>query len=339
MTTETRRRKWRWLKHTAWVLGAKLTLVVIGVIIFFGSGAGNPFLKRVLIRRLDAATGGHSAVDSLSIKWLSLRATIKGVVIHGKEPAGSEPLFRAAEVDVGLRIDSFWGQKVSLDELKVTGPYVHIRVEKDGSTNVPRPAGPKSQSGKPTSVKLFDLRVRQAQFVDGWILYNDVRTPLAIEGSQFRLALNAGGDQARPIYLGTLDWKEVQFAAKRYLPIPMNVSAKFTIEPNGFTLEQAQIGAGRSTVDLEAEVTNYSAPDWKFKYRAWVDLLDFRQTMRSPLTPKGKVDLRGEGTLGGGMLGGKGSFLGSEIDLHYEVFRDSGITARGNYRFDKNGLE
>src|SRR5262249_29202872 len=137
MTKETRRRKWRWLRHTAWVLGIKLTLITLGVIIFFGSGAGNPFLKRILIRRLNAVTGVSSSVNSLSIEWLSLRAKLNDIVIHGKEPQGSDPLFSAEEVDAGLRIDSFWGRKVSLNDLKVTKPRAHIRVEKDGSTNVP----------------------------------------------------------------------------------------------------------------------------------------------------------------------------------------------------------
>src|SRR5262252_8654292 len=112
MTQETRRRKWRWLRHTAWVLGINLFLITAGLIIFFGSGAGNPFLRRVLIRKLNAATGGTIEVRSLSIEWLALRAKIKGLVIHGKEPLGTEPLFSAEEVDAGLRIDSFWGRKV-----------------------------------------------------------------------------------------------------------------------------------------------------------------------------------------------------------------------------------
>ena len=339
MTQEARRRKWRWLKHTAWVLGIKLTLITLGIIVFFGSGAGNPFLKRVLIRRLNAATGGYSSVDSLSIKWLSLRATIKGLVIHGKEPKGSEPFFSAKEIDAGLRIDSIWGRKVSLNDLKVTKPQVHIRVEKDGSTNVPAPGSPKTKPGKPVSETLYDLHVKQVQLVGGWILYNDVRTPLAVQGSEFRLALNAGGDEAKPIYVGALDWKDVQFAAKRYVLVPVNITSKFTVQRDGFTVEQAQIGAGRSRVDVQAEVTNYSAPNWKFKYRAWMDLLDFRKTLRSPLTPAGKVDVRGEGTWSAGVVQGNGSFAGSEIDLNYEIFRDSGITARGLYKFDKNGLQ
>ncbi|HWZ96198.1 MAG TPA: translocation/assembly module TamB domain-containing protein [Candidatus Dormibacteraeota bacterium] len=339
MTQETHRRKWRWLRRTAWALGIKLTLIAAGVIIFFGSGAGNPFMKRLLIRRLNAATGGSAEVEALSVEWLSLRAKIKGLVIHGKEPKGTEPLFSAEEVDAGLRIDSLWGRKVSLNDLKVAQPHVHIRVEKDGSTNVPAPATPKQQSGKPVSETLFDLNVKRVRLLDGWILYNDVKTPLAMEGSGFRLTLDAAGNAAKPVYVGALDWREVQFAAKRFVPVPVNLSAKFSVQRDGFTIEQAQIGAGRSRADLQAELTNYSEPNWKFKYRAWMDLADFRKTFRAPLTPTGKVDVRGEGSLDAGLVQGNGSFVGSEINLNYEVFRDAGVAARGSYKFDKNGLQ
>src|SRR5215470_4291299 len=105
---------WSWVIHTPWVLA---TLAVLAVIIFFGAGFGNPLIKRVLIRRIEAATGGKTEVDSISIRWLSLRVSLKGLVIHGKEPKGTEPFVIADQIDVGLRIDSLWGRKVSVDEL------------------------------------------------------------------------------------------------------------------------------------------------------------------------------------------------------------------------------
>src|SRR5437016_14668427 len=125
--------------------------------IFFGSGAGNPLLTRLLVSRLEQMTGGKVELHSLSIRWLALRATIKGLVIHGKEPAGTEPLFAAEEVHAGLRIDSFWGRKVSLSDVIVRGPHVHIRVEKNGTTNVP---SLRRTSTKPLRETLFDLRIR-----------------------------------------------------------------------------------------------------------------------------------------------------------------------------------
>jgi len=36
-------------------------------------------------------TGGKVELRALSIQWLAMRATIKGLVIHGKEHAGTEP--------------------------------------------------------------------------------------------------------------------------------------------------------------------------------------------------------------------------------------------------------
>src|SRR5882762_1912863 len=93
VTRETRRRKWRWLRHVAWVLGAKIFLIVTGLLIFFGSGAGNPLLSRLLVSRLESINGGKVEVRYLSIQWRDLRATIKGLGIHERDPACTEPLF------------------------------------------------------------------------------------------------------------------------------------------------------------------------------------------------------------------------------------------------------
>src|ERR1700746_1671345 len=124
---------WSWVIHTPWVLAV---LGVLGVVSFFGSGSGNPLLERLLVSRLDRATGGKAELRSMSIRWLALRVTIRGFVIHRHEaagnaelrsvsfrglplpvptralvipendPAGTEPLFTAGEVQAALRIDS-----------------------------------------------------------------------------------------------------------------------------------------------------------------------------------------------------------------------------------------
>jgi len=78
------------------------------VAIFFGSGAGNPLIHGFVVKRLEKMTGGQVTLQSISIRWLSLEVRLKGLVIHGREPAGTEPLFAADEVQAGLRIDSFW---------------------------------------------------------------------------------------------------------------------------------------------------------------------------------------------------------------------------------------
>ena len=338
MTQETRRRKWRWLRHVAWVLGAKIFLIVTGLIIFFGSGAGNPLLSRLLVSRLERMTGGKVELRALSIRWFAMRATIKGLVIHGREPAGTEPFFTAEEVQAGLRIDSFWGRRISLNELVVQQPHVHIRVEKNGTTNVPEPPRPASIN-KPLRDTLFELRIRRLLLADGWLLYNDTKTPITVHGGELRFGLDAGGTLEHPLYLGNLDWQTMQFTSKRYKPLPVGLTAKFTLWHDGFTLEQGVLSAGHSHLDAQAEMNGFSNPQWNFRYRGWVDLLDFRETLREPMVPTGRVDVRGEGQLAGGQFKGNGSYSGQDIALPYDIFHATGLTSRGSYRIDNGGLE
>src|SRR5450755_2802642 len=182
MKREGRHPIWSWVIHTPWVLATIAILCVIG---FFGSGAGNPLLRRVAVRRLQKITGGRVEIRTLSIQWFSLGAAVKGLVIHGTEPSSTEALFSAEEVRVGLRIDSFWGRKVSLDSLFLGQPQVHLRVEKNGSSNVPVLNFGATQD-QPIGASLFAMHVKRVQIVDGWVLYNNVRTPMAVEGGDLQ---------------------------------------------------------------------------------------------------------------------------------------------------------
>ena len=336
MTEKPPPSRWRWLRRVAWALGIKITLILIAIAVFFGSGAGNPLLRRLAIRKINSITGGRAEIRSLSIEWLSMRASVRGVVIHGKEPADTEPLFSAEELRAGLKIDSFWGRRVSLTDVVIRDPHVHIRVEKNGQTNLP--AVPRT-SGKPARESLFDLRIGHVELLNGWILYNDVKTPLAIEGGDLHLILDAGGSMEHPLYAGNLDWKKVTFTDSRFLPLPINASVKFTLWRDGFTIEQGQFAIGTSHLDLQSEMSDFQAPKWKYRYRAWVNLADFRKTLRAPMTPTGKVDVRGEGSFAGGELKGTGNYSGSEIVLTYDIFRAGGLRSTGSYRLDKNGLD
>jgi translocation and assembly module TamB len=335
MKRETRHPIWSWIIHTPWVLAV---IALLAVVVFFGSGAGNPLLSRLLVSRLERMTGGKVEVRALSIRWLAMRATVTGLVIHGKEPAGTEPLFTAEEVQAGLRIDSFWGRRVSLSELIVRQPHVHIRVEKNGNTNVPTP--PRAASAnKPLRDSLFELRIRRLVLADGWLLYNDTKAPITVHGGDLRFGLDAGGTMDRPLYLGNLDWQNMQFTSKPFVPLRVGLSAKFTLWREGFTLEQGVLSAGRSHLDAQAEMNSFSNPQWSFRYRGWVDLLDFRETLREPTVPTGRVDLRGEGQFVGGQFKGSGSYSGQDIALPYEVFHARGLTSHGSYRIENRGLE
>jgi len=326
---------WTWVIHTPWVLAV---LAILGVILFFASGAGNPLIQRLLIARLEHATGGKVEFRSMSIRWLSMRVVLNHLVIHGTEPAGTEPLFSADEVQAALRIDSFWGRRVSLNELLVQQPNVHIIVGKNGATNLPSP--PRRTSAKrPWNDTLFRLHIHRLTLTNGWVLFNDVKTPITVHGGDLRFSLDAGGTRERPLYLGNLEWQAVEFDSKRYMPLPVGVMAKFSLWPDGFALEQGVFTAGHSRLDANAEMNGFANPKGTFRYRGWVELADIRDTLRDADVPAGRVDLHGEGQWSKDRFKGIGNYSSQDIALPYEIFHAKGLISRGTYHMDKAGLE
>src|SRR6201996_3740044 len=259
MTERRRHPIWSWIIHTPWVLAVLCILAIVG---FFGSGAGNPLIRRLIIQRVESITGRPVEIRTVSIRWLAMGATLKGLVGHGSEPAGTEPLFAAEEVRVGLRVDSFWGRKVSLNDLLLSQPRVHLRVEKNGASNIPLLSLTPGEQHEKFGDTVFGMRVQHVRIDAGWGLYNDVKTPMAVEGGDLQFVVDLGGTPARPIYTGSFDWKSFQFTSNSFWPIPVSVSSTFTLTPEGFTIEQASVEAKRTHFDGHVEMTNFGNPSW-----------------------------------------------------------------------------
>jgi translocation and assembly module TamB len=331
----TKEAKWRrilWVEHLLWVLGTWLLLLIALAIIAVGSGLANPLIRKVLIHRIEALTGAPVEIRTVSVGWFSLNATINGLVVHGKEPAETEPLLSVEQIHVGLRIDSFWGRRVGLNDLVLEEPRLHVLVNKDGASNLP--SLPHGNSNQPTLQRLLDLRAHHVQIDNGSILYNNVKSLIGVEGNELRLRVDLGGSPEQPKYLGSLDWQSIQLARRRDVPVPANVSAKFTLSHEGFTVEQAVIDVARSHLDLHAETKDLVNPTWSYKYRAWLDLLDLRETFRTPEVPLGRIDLRGEGTVANGSFLGSGSFVGDNITLRFNDFHSANLSSRSSYTLE-----
>jgi len=85
----------------------------------------------------------------------------------------------------------------------------------------------------------------------------------------------------RPLYLGTLTGTPCSShpSATRF---GGGLTAKVHAVARWLRLEQGVLTAGHSHLDAQAEMNNFSNPQWSFRYRGWVELLDFRETLREP---------------------------------------------------------
>jgi translocation and assembly module TamB len=334
VSKESRRKKIKWLEHVLWVLGTWTALAIALAVIALGSGLANPLLRRILIQKLETLTGARVEIRTVSVGWFSLNASVNGLTMHGTEPENTAPLLTVEQAKIGLRIDSFWGRQVSLNELTLQRPRLHIRVEKGGSNNLPTLKLPVRSKASVQST-LLNLRVGHLQVEDGWLLYNNVQSLIAVEGGELRLNINLAGTPDKPLYLGTLNWDSVELGRRKDLPVPANLSAKFSLDEKGLAIEQGIVDIGRSHVDVQAQMPNVEVPAFTYRYRAWLDLEDLKEAFLAPEVPQGRVDLRGEGSLGAGKVQGKGSFAGDNVTLLFDEFHSANLSSRSSYTLDE----
>ncbi|HEX8872632.1 MAG TPA: translocation/assembly module TamB domain-containing protein, partial [Candidatus Acidoferrum sp.] len=186
--------------------------------------------------------------------------------------------------------------------------------------------------------QLLELRASRVEIKNGWFLYNNLRKLVAIEGGEFHARVDLSGPADHALYTGGVEWSSIELARRRDYPVPANLAAKFSLSRDAFTIEQAVVDVGRSHLDLQAETKRLDAPEWSYRYRAWLDLLDLREGYRTPEVPLGRIDLRGEGRLGDGKVSGNGSFVGDNITLGFQDFHAANLSSRSSYTMDSDGV-
>src|SRR5262249_35032916 len=238
-----------------------LTVLLILVVMIAAAGYGylkssgfEQFALRKIIEQADRAIGGRTQIRALDFKLSTLTAHFYNIVIRGKESSQDPPLLQADKLTVTLKIDSILHRKITLRELLIEHPIVHLQVDRSGSSNLPQP--PPSQSSSHTSV--FDLAVGHAALRNGEVNYNDAKTPL--DADFYNLGADISFDWLATRYRGTVSYDRGRLRYGHYTPWPHSFNAKFNATPSRFALESAVLRIGSSTLWLRADVANYENP-------------------------------------------------------------------------------
>ena len=191
------------------------------------------------MEQLERSTGARVELGNFHFGWRLLSARFDGLTLHGREPAGTPPLFHAERLAVRhprrivLGPENFARKRrdVSFLGARASGKR---RLDERSGTKDPRSAG------KPDVQSLFDLKIAQLRLEDGEILWNDTRIPLQAKGGNFEFAMNYASEGGRPVYLGQTSWQKFEVAALRNLPFVSNFSARFTLRQDSFSVTQLQ---------------------------------------------------------------------------------------------------
>ncbi|MBI4460945.1 MAG: translocation/assembly module TamB domain-containing protein [Acidobacteria bacterium] len=273
-----------------WSLVLALALLVVGVVIIYILQT-RPFHNYVLskiIQKTQEATGGRVEIADYDFHWLSLRADVHRMAIHGTEEDADTPLFSADRVGIGLKLISALRGKIDLSDVQIHRPIIHLLVDKDGNTNIPQPEIPEKDR-KP--VDLFDLAVKQFRVEGGELYYNDRRVPFSAELRDVQTEITF--DILRESYDGTLTYQEGRVQFTDFNPVAHKLEAAFSAARSGLKLDRLLVSTGLSEVLLQATVTDYKNPTAEGTFQGTISTDELRSIFKQASLPIGQVTTNG----------------------------------------------
>jgi translocation and assembly module TamB len=263
-----RRIAWRILAAMA----ALALLAVVAGVLVVRSGWFHDQVRRRIVRTVEDSTGGRVEIGAFQFDWRRMRAEVRGVVIHGLEPADKPPLFRADSAAVGLKIVSLLRRDVDIQYLGVNAPHVYLIVAEDGRTNIPQPKVQRTGGPGPMET-ILQLAIGRFNLSHGEVeVENRGKTPFEVHGKQ--LAAKLVYDATGPRYRGEVSVQPLDLLWNKGERIPFDIHASLTFEKNRIGVEGFRLTTGKSTVTLAGAVDDLAAPHAAFRYDARMDVAD-----------------------------------------------------------------
>src|SRR5215475_14227493 len=120
------RRLRKWALRMISVLLALVLLIAAGVMIVLRTEWLREKIRLRIITEAEKATGGKVELRHFDFDPVSLRATVKGFVLRGKEPTADPPLADVDSIEVGVTVASWARKDVYLASLVVDKPRIRI---------------------------------------------------------------------------------------------------------------------------------------------------------------------------------------------------------------------
>ena len=334
------------LRHLPLTVAAATVLLAVtltGLYYWASSPGFENFVRRQMVAKLEAATGGRVEIGSFHWHLLSLEAEADGVVIHGLEAPGETPYAQAERLRVRLSVLGFWSPRILLRDLEILRPQLHLIVYPDGSTNQPQPRKPR-KPGKPALDSFFDLKASYVAVEQGVLDYEnraasfdfqDRHIPLDFAASDLsvRMAYVPGTALNPEFYRIEAGARDLNLArggrAKPGKAPPQEVQGLFqaTLELSRTTATLRSLrvtasghGIKDQTLEISGVLKDFAHPRWQAKAAGELDLRLVDPITGYPFAPRGlaHLDLNGAGEAGNFRADGSlhvedGSYIGTGV--------------------------
>src|SRR5258708_30484253 len=208
-------------------------------------------VRQRIVAELEKSTGGR--VEIGSFKWHNLTAEAAPLIVHGNEPAGAPPLFRAAKIEIGVKIVSFVNQQVNIASLTVEKPEIHVYLNADGTTNLPKPKGARGQMVS----RILYLRIQQLTAANGFAEYNSKHVPLDFRAENLAANVRYFPSPARH----TAEFSSHQFhiTTPEVRHAAFDLEARLTVQNHKVQIQSASLSLNRSTIQVAGTVAAFSS--------------------------------------------------------------------------------
>jgi translocation and assembly module TamB len=238
------------------------------------------------VQKLSSATGARAEIGGIELQFWPLVANLHNVVLQGTKDPEDAPVFKAKKITLRVGIHLLLHQRLTLDELLVDHPVVHIIIDHKG--NVP-PASGKSASNLR---KLFDLGVGHVLISNAELRYQDQQVRLDAE--LYDLGTEIKGDPHAQRYTGSVSYRDARLQyLNHHRTLRHSVTARFNISPSHFGIDFLRGTVGSSTLSLRGDINDFDNPEFSADYDARIHTPDSEAELSS-LSLAGDVLLSGK---------------------------------------------
>jgi translocation and assembly module TamB len=289
-----------------------------------------------MVQEIERVTGGRTEAAAFDFDWTRMTARVDRFALHGTEPQGEAPLFRAASVEVGIKIVSMLKRDIDLASLRVEKPEINILVDEKGATNFPSPRIKRPSTKNPVE-RLLELAIQDLVIAGGTLRYDDRRMPLEVRGRNLTAELDY--QLTGPSYTGKLRMEEVSIDPGPADAMAFAFDSSIRLEGNHIEIASGRLWSQRSNIEFSGGIAGFKAPKVKFDVRASGDLAELGKPLKIPRPHTGSVSFDGAFTYAAGesyQLAGKVS--GRALAFHQGSLRISPIAADSNLQLNPDQL-
>ncbi len=286
-------------RRIAFVLGVVASLFVILAIAGILTVRSQWFRNQVrgrIVTEVEKATGGRAEIGAFDFNWKQMRAEVDGFVVHGTEPAGAPPLFRADAVVLGIKIVSLMKRAVDLQYLDVRRPQIYVILYPDGRTNIPAPKI--SKPGEGTIESILDLAIGRFGLLNGsFEVSGRGKIPFDAQGNNLRAQFDY--DRKGPRYQGSFAIAPARIAWGGHQPLPFDLNLTLAVSRNRVSISSGRLATAKSQVDFSGALDSLADFSGAFQYKVRASLgeldraLDLHIDLDGPLNLVGKASFHG----------------------------------------------